>query len=108
MKSNCDRSRVGACVVSAAGGLLAIGYNQRPAGPCPREASGLPSTALFIGAGTCTAVHAEVDAVGKAGGWENLRGALVYVTREPCVGCWELLSEQPLAAVIWPGGRRDL
>jgi dCMP deaminase len=111
LKSNCSRSRVGAVVASADGlSLLSVGYNST-AEHCPRGSlsyAELPQVSPFEGAGQCTAVHAEVAAVRKAGGWENLRGATVYVTREPCSACWEFLESTPVAGVVWPSGRRAL
>jgi len=54
------------------------------------------------GPGACIALHAEQNATIRAG--ERARGAWMYLTDEPCDGCWKLLRGAGYAHITWPGG----
>lgn len=58
------------------------------------------------GPGMCIALHAEQNAVIRAG--RRARGAVMYLTTEPCDGCWKLIRGAGVMRVIWPGGNLDL
>jgi deoxycytidylate deaminase len=82
LRSACGRDGVGAVVVDRENRLLGSGYNGPPRGmsvsSCPREAGG-PK-------GSCTAVHAELNAL-LWGDRREREGGTLYVTRVPCRAC---------------------
>lgn len=92
--ADCRRRRVGAVLVRE-GQVLGRGYNALPggsclAGACPRGLLSYADQPAFSGYATtgCTAIHAEHRAIldARAAG-HDVRGAVVYVTDEPCPGC---------------------
>lgn len=96
--------------------IVSTGYNGGPpkgpsclAGECPRglasdeEAPGYhqPNPSSYdIGAGSCIAIHAEQNALLRAS-WDEMVGATLYVTCEPCPGCKRMITATPLLAVVW-------
>ena len=57
------------------------------------------------GAGACIALHAEQNALLRAT-WEDMFGSTIYITDEPCDGCWRMIAGTPIAWAMWPGGTR--
>lgn len=114
-RADCTRRQVGAVVLDTHNRVLSTGYNGaapgRPgcatAGACPRgrtdTATVAPGSSYDTGAGSCTANHAEgnallfADAMRRRGGW-------IAVTDEPCGGCHRLIAGSGLARAVWPGG----
>jgi dCMP deaminase len=94
------------------------GYNGAPAGEpgcltmgaCPRGQMStsdiLPGSSYDTGAGACIALHAEQNAIIRAG--KNCRGATLYLTDAPCDGCSRLIKGSGIARVVWPNGERIL
>ena len=111
-RADCSRRQVGAVIVTSDQRIVATGYNGAPsgkpgcltAGACPRATSGVESlvTSYDTGAGACIALHAEQNALLRAS-WAEMQGSTLYVTCEPCPGCWRMISGTPLARVVWPG-----
>jgi dCMP deaminase len=102
-RSDCDRDKVGAVVVKDRR-IRATGYNGSPAGTpgcdsCPRRESGCEKGASYD---NCVAVHAEANALIYCNR-EDLVGATLYVTREPCFACDKLIQAAGVHAVVWPG-----
>jgi dCMP deaminase len=58
------------------------------------------------GAGSCIAIHAEANALIRAG--KLARGMWMYCTIKPCEGCWKLIRGAGIAKVVWPDGSEDL
>lgn len=111
-RADCSRRQVGAVVMTHDRRAASEGYNGAPpkapgcltAGACPRAQSGVaPGSSYDTGAGACIALHAEQNALLRAS-WEDMMGATLYVTDEPCDGCWRMIRGTPLRAVVWPGG----
>lgn len=102
-RSDCERDRVGAVVVKARR-VRSTGYNGSPAGhagcvSCPRRTSGVSPGSSYD---NCIAVHAEANALLYCDR-EDLVGATLYVTREPCRSCWKLIDGAGVENVVWPG-----
>lgn len=109
-RAECTRSRVGALLVKR-NRLVAQGYNGAPAGEsscltgaCPRSKSTvLPGSSYDTGPGVCISTHAELNVLLFAGSAQQ-HGATLYVTREPCDGCWKVVKASGVVRVVWPEG----
>lgn len=106
-RSDCERSKVGAVVVKDRR-VRATGYNGAPSGKsgcatCPRRVSEAePGVSDYSnGATRCVAIHAEANALLYCDR-EDLVGATLYVTREPCYACEKLIEAAGIAHVMWP------
>ena len=110
-RGECLRSRVGAVLVLD-NRILATGYNgTAPGAPscldgiCPRASAPRGESLPYEGPGACVATHAEEnvwrDAARRAifpqEGW----GAVLYVNREPCEKCDDLLRRTTDWRVVW-------
>ncbi len=111
-RSDCERDKVGAVVVKDRR-VRATGYNGAAAGKpgcaeCPRRESGCEPGSSYD---NCVAVHAEANALIYCNR-EDLVGATMYVTREPCYACDKLIQAAGVHAVVWPdpkeAGKDDL
>lgn len=51
----------------------------------------------------CIANHAEANALLYADR-TAIEGGSLYVTDEPCRGCWKLIANSGLVRVAWPKG----
>jgi dCMP deaminase len=61
-----------------------------------------PGSSYDTGRGMCIALHAEQNAIIRAG--QLSRGAHIYVTDEPCDGCRKLIAGAGILYASWPGG----
>lgn len=113
-RADCSRRKVGAVVVRD-NELVKPGYNGSPPGgpsclrgECPRAFSTVPPGSSYDRGtpGACVAVHAEANAVIRAGR-EGCLGSTLYVTDEPCDGCSKLVQAAGIVRVVWPGGIRS-
>lgn len=108
-RGECSRRKVGAIVIDGNGRLAGAGYNgSYPGGPsclkgqCPRGSSEVtPGSSYDTGPGACHAVHAEMNAVLDVSDRNRLDGATLYVTAEPCAGCFKILRSTGLAEIAW-------
>lgn len=106
-RSDCVRRQAGAVVVRDRR-IVATGYNGAPAGkpgcaalPCPRSLSDVaPGSSYDTGPGACIAIHAEANALVYAN-YDQCYGATMYVTGEPCGGCWRLIDAAGIALTMW-------
>jgi dCMP deaminase len=114
LRADCTRRQVGAVLMTLDHSIVATGYNGAApgqpgcltAGACPRGQSDVaPGSSYDTGAGTCIAIHAEQNALLRAS-WDDMFGSTLYVTDEPCQGCWRTITATPIAWVIWPSGTR--
>lgn len=104
-RSDCERDKVGAVIVSPDKRIRATGYNGAPSGDpgcdsCPRRTSGCRAGSDYS---NCVAVHAEANALlycDRA----DLIDSTMYVTREPCYACSKLIAGAGIRRVVWPGG----
>ena len=109
-RSTCTRRKIGAIVVSDVGEIKSSGYNGNPRGlphcdemGCIRDKLGIPSGTRLE---TCTAVHAEQNALIQAG--TNSRGSTLYSTIVPCPICARMILNAQVARVVYIGDYSDL
>lgn len=106
-RSSCERSKVGAVLVKDRR-IRGTGYNDSPAGQpgcetCPRRLSGCePGSSYDTGVGACVALHAEQNVLLHTDR-ADLVDATLYVSREPCVGCWKMINGAGIARIVFPG-----
>lgn len=117
--ADCNRARHGAVLVDVHGVIVGTGFNASALksgsctmGRCPRGQLTEGQLAHLAGGyddpaspGFCTAIHAEANALLTAGR-DRARGATMYVTGEPCHGCWKLMQECRVARVYWGDQQR--
>jgi dCMP deaminase len=113
VRADCTRRKVGALVVQG-DRIVSTGYNGAPsgdpgcltAGACPRGQASkeavLPGSSYDTGAGACIALHAEQNAILRAG--LECRGSTLYLTDAPCDGCRRLIKGSGIRRVLWPNG----
>ena len=111
-RADCTRRQVGAVIMTPDRSIVATGYNGAPSGmpgcltdgACPRGRSDVePGSSYDTGPGSCLALHAEPNALLQAS-LTDMGGSTMYVTDEPCPGCWRMISGTPIKTVIWPTG----
>jgi dCMP deaminase len=109
-RSTCTRRKIGAIIVSDVGEIKSTGYNGNPRGlphcdemGCIRDKLGIPSGTRLE---TCTAVHAEQNALIQAG--TNSRGSTLYSTIVPCPICARMILNAQVARVVYIGDYSDL
>lgn len=107
-RSDCERSRVGAVVVKDRR-IRGTGYNGAPAGmpgclSCPRRTSDCAPGSDYS---NCIAVHAEANALLYCDR-EDLIGATLYITREPCYGCQKLIAATGIVRVVTPESQKEI
>lgn len=105
-RGDCTRRQHGAIVVKNHK-IVSTGYNGTPAGDdrsclatgqCPRNLD--PTSQHGQGSyDLCWATHAESNALLRAG-WEELQGATIYITGEPCGGCAKLIASAGIERVV--------
>lgn len=110
-RADCSRRQVGAVIVDANGTIVATGYNGlaagKPgcasAGACPRGQLSYTEQAEFKGYEQtgCRAVHAEVNAIIRAGR-DRCLGSTIYVTAEPCFHCSIVIEGAGLERLVVP------
>lgn len=113
VRADCTRRKVGAVIVDQNDRPLGQGYNGAPpgkpgclsTGACPRGQMSLidilPGSSYDTGAGSCIAVHAEVNAVLDAGGRRACLGATMYITSKPCDGCVRIIEAAGIVDVVY-------
>ncbi len=109
-RSTCTRRQIGAIIVSDAGEIKSTGYNGNPRGLPHCEEIGCIRDKLDIPSGTrletCTAVHAEQNALIQAG--TNARGSTMYSTIVPCPICARMILNAQVARVVYIDDYSDL
>ena len=111
-RADCRRSKHAAIIFDErTKDIISMGYNGLPskqgsclAGDCSRglmSKSEIPSMADYSsGPGRCDAVHAEANAIIRAG--LRARGCTIYITGEPCHGCSVLIQGAGITRVVYP------
>lgn len=102
-RSTCTRRQIGAIIVSDVGEIKSSGYNGNPRGlphceeiGCIRDKMNIPSGTRME---TCTAVHAEQNALIQAG--TNARGSTLYSTIVPCPICARMILNAQVNRVVY-------
>lgn len=106
-RSTCSRRQVGAVLVQD-NRIISTGYNGSPPGEphcidggCPRGKfthEEIPANADY-NEHPCVAVHAEANALLRAGHSAS-KGGTLYVTTEPCQQCWNLIKAAEIKEVV--------
>jgi len=109
-RSTCTRRQIGAIIVSESGEIKSTGYNGNPRGiPHCEEGGGCIRDKLKIPSGTrmetCTAVHAEQNALIQAG--TNSKDATMYSTIVPCPICARMIINAQIKRVVYCGDYSD-
>ncbi len=110
-RSTCLRRQVGSIVVMDKR-ILASGYNGAPAGlrhcleiGCLREKQGVPSGQRHE---LCRGLHAEQNAIIQAAVHGiAIKGAVYYVTHQPCVLCAKILINAGIKKIVFQGEYPD-
>lgn len=114
-RSTCSRRQVGAVLVKS-NRIVSTGYNgaasKKPHcidGGCPRGKLSYDEVpeGYDYNAAPCVAIHAEANALLRAG-HSATSGGYLYVTTEPCQQCWNLIEGAELAGVFWIDERGEL
>ena len=93
LKSVCKRAQVGAVLAHHLDGDRYVGWNLRPCGgDCEGEdGRTLPDV-----------IHAEVDVINSAYTYQaDLGGWVMYVTRQPCIKCAQLITQTGIKSVYY-------
>jgi dCMP deaminase len=111
-RADCRRSKHAAIIFDErTADIISLGYNGLPSkagscltGDCPRghlPKAEHPSLGAYdSGPSRCDAVHAEANAIIRAG--LRARGATIYITGEPCHGCSVLITGAGIIRVVTP------
>lgn len=108
IRSDCERSQVGAVLVDASNRVRSTGYNGAAPGQpgclsCPRRLSNVePGTNYRAGPGRCIAFHAEINAINYCDPDEDLSTCSLYITRAPCHDCFAEIVLKGIHRVVWP------
>jgi dCMP deaminase len=90
--------------------VLSAGSSQMYACACgngwPCDESALPGSSYDTGAGACTSIHAELNAILDARC--PVKGFTMYCTDDPCDGCVRAMKGAQLLSVKWPAGSLSL
>lgn len=116
-RADCSKpaGKIGAVLVSSDHRIISTGYpGTEPGGPsclrgeCPRAFAGVePGSSYDTGPGACISTHAEANAILYAGR-SRTQGAILYVTRAPCLGCEKLIKTAGIVKVVWPEGAWEI
>lgn len=71
-------------------------------GPWPCSVSVEPGSSYDTGAQACIAIHAEANALLRAG--QQASGNWMFITDEPCDGCKRLIKGAGISQCVWRGG----
>lgn len=113
-RADCRRAQHGAVIVKNKR-IVSTGYNAAPpggwsclAGECPRGLLTQEELPSLGGGGYdgCVAQHAEGNAIAFAS-HHDTEGATIYITGQPCIGCWKNIQAAGIEKAIWPHGRID-
>lgn len=96
LRGTCPRRKVGAVITDHNHYVVAVGYNGAPRGtPHCTEAGCI----IGPGGGCIRSVHAEVNAVMRAG--PQAYRAMLYTTLQPCFACAGVIINAHIARVVF-------
>ena len=97
-RGTCEKKKVGCVLVDTFGNILATGYNGQPRGQphCDRVH---PCPAFLDGNLSCSAIHAEINALIRCHSPETIYTA--YVTEKPCDKCTMALRNTACRTVVY-------
>lgn len=101
--STCTRRQIGCLIYDKEGTMIATGVNRTASGHeeckekgCIRDQRGIPSGTQL---GVCRAVHAEINALLKAG--PQAEGGVLYVSTSPCPICARAIASAGIRKVFY-------
>lgn len=96
-QATCDRLHVG-CTVTVNGKVYGVGYNDSPEGTTNCDEGG-----HVMHEGSCKrTIHAEVNACLNAIKFiQDITGAIVYVTAQPCSDCLKFMTRLGVSKVFF-------
>lgn len=103
--STCKRRQIGCLIFNDTDGMVAMGVNRTPTGHeecflkgCLRDERNIDSGTELE---TCRAVHAEMQAILRAG--NKARGGELYVNTSPCPICARMIIAAGIKKVCYRG-----
>lgn len=110
IRSDCRRAKVGAVIVDNRRRIVSTGYvGTAPGqlgcldGGCNRGLLTAVECPPGSGYDNCISTHAEANALLYSDRSRHEDGVM-YVTRQPCYGCYKMLRNSGLCIAQWPGG----
>lgn len=107
-RAACTRRQVGAVILGVDHRVVAVGYNGTAAGRancteggCPRGRFTYDELPPLSDYSNCYGFHAERNAIEHAQ-HHRCDGASIYITREPCGDCRDLIRGVRIARAVWP------
>lgn len=106
-RATCSRRKVGA-VLTQDNRIISTGYNGAPSGAPHCTDGGCPRGKLTyedVPAGAdynlhpCVAIHAEANALLRAGHAAS-KGGTLYITTAPCQQCWNLIQAAEVGRIV--------
>lgn len=88
-RGTCEKKKVGCVLVDSLGNIIATGYNGQPRGK-PHCTSLYPCPAFLDANLSCSAIHAEMNALVRCDKPDQIRAA--YITEAPCAKCKMMLQ----------------
>lgn len=113
-RATCSRRKVGAVLVQD-NRIIATGYNGAASGAvhcidggCPRGKLSYEDVPAGADYNTypCVAIHAEANALLRAGHAAS-KGGTLYVTTAPCQQCWNLIQAAEVGRVVTLDGTHE-
>lgn len=99
-RGTCEKKKVGCVLVDTHGNIIATGYNGQPRGK-PHCNPVHPCPALLDANLSCSAIHAEMNALIRCAQPEAIRTA--YITEAPCEKCLMALSNTSCKMIVYLG-----
>jgi len=103
LRSTCLHRREGAVAVQGKR-IIATGYNGAPAALAHCDVAGCSRDAMISGQrlDICRAVHAEENVLLQCAQYgPSCRGATIYTTLQPCLGCAKSMVNAGIKRVVW-------
>lgn len=110
-RADCSRAQHGTVIVKD-NRIVSTGYNGSPSGglscldgECPRGSLSEKAVPHLSGDyDGCISIHSEANAIAYAN-HSDTDGATIYVTGEPCIGCWKLIQAAGIYRICyWKDG----
>ena len=103
LRSTCLHRREGAVAVQGKR-IIATGYNGAPTALAHCDVAGCSRDAMISGQrlDICRAVHAEENVLLQCAQYgPSCRGATIYTTLQPCLGCAKSMVNAGIKRVVW-------
>lgn len=104
-RSLCSRAKVGTVVVTSDNRVASVSFNGAPDAfdcqgrPCVEWCERAMSGDTSPSYGTCSAVHAESNALTRSN-WTEIQGGTIYTSAATCINCARLVVAAGLKRVV--------